>query len=194
MARVKIVLDGEKYNKEVAVAADLPEDVLLGIDVPLVRHILPRLSEEEQLEVLKTLQSTIRQRIRQPDQTDLAVLGQMLADQTGPQQLDLSQPYAVTTRAQAQRLARAQAAQQRDSTEEVETHGGAKGCDAPTSEIEREANKNDREAEREVDRLSEEESSDFAQLFLVTGDVIKTHGKSYKKMTREENGLKTNVS
>ena len=80
VARVKIVLDG----KEVAVAADLPEDVLLGVDVPLVRHILPRLSEEEQQESLKTLQSTIWQQIRQPDQADLAVLGQTLDNQTGP--------------------------------------------------------------------------------------------------------------
>ena len=72
VARVRIVLDGEEYDREVAVAAHLPENVLLGVDVPLVRHILPRLGEEEQQEALKTLQSTIRQRTRQPDQTDLA--------------------------------------------------------------------------------------------------------------------------
>ena len=47
VATVKIVLDREEYNREVPVAADLPEDVLLGVDVPLVRHILPRLSKEE---------------------------------------------------------------------------------------------------------------------------------------------------
>ena len=41
VVRVKIVLDGEEYNREVAVAAKLPEDVLLGVDVPLVWHILP---------------------------------------------------------------------------------------------------------------------------------------------------------
>ena len=84
VAKVTIVLDGEEYNREVAVAADLPKDVLLGIDVPLVRHILPRFNDEEQQKVLKTLQSTIQQQTRQPDQTDLAVLGQTLADQTGP--------------------------------------------------------------------------------------------------------------
>ena len=50
VARVKITLDGEEYDREVAVAADLPEDVLLGVDVPLVWHILPRLSKEEQHE------------------------------------------------------------------------------------------------------------------------------------------------
>ena len=70
------------------------------------------------------------------------MLGQTLANQTGPQQLDqtylleLGQTYAVTTRAQAQRLAQEQATQQRDSTEEVETHGGAKGYDDPTSKME----------------------------------------------------------
>ena len=41
VARVRIILDSNKYDREVAVAADLPEDVLLGVDVPLVRHILP---------------------------------------------------------------------------------------------------------------------------------------------------------
>ena len=66
----------------------------------------------------------------------------MLADQTGPQQLDqtyqfeLGQTYAVTTRAQAQRLAQEQPTQQRDSTEEVETQCGGKGCNDPTSEME----------------------------------------------------------
>ena len=44
VARVKIVLDGEEYDRELAVAADLPEDMLLGVDVPLVWHILPQLS------------------------------------------------------------------------------------------------------------------------------------------------------
>ena len=138
--------------------------------------------------MLKTLQSTIQQQTKQPDQTDLTVMCQTLADQTGPQQtgqlhqmdlLELGQTYAVTTRAQAQRLAREQVTQQRDSTEEVETFDGVKGCDAPTLEIKR-------EAEREADRLSKEESSDLAQLFPFTGDVIETPGKSRKKMTREE--------
>ena len=188
VARVKIVLDGKEYNREVAVAADLPEDVLLGVDVPLVRHILPRLSKEEQQEALKTLQSTIQQQTKQPDQTDLTVLGQMLADQTGPQQtgqlhqmdlMELGQTYAVTTRPQAQRLAREQVTQQRHSTEEVETYDGFKGCDAPTLEMKQ-------EAERETDSLSEEESSDLAQLFPFTGDMIETPGKSHKKMTCEE--------
>ena len=87
VARVRIVLDREEYYREVAVAADLPEDVLLGVDVPLVWHILPQLSEEEQLKTLKTLQSTIQQWIRQADQMDSTVLGQTLADQTEPQQL-----------------------------------------------------------------------------------------------------------
>ena len=41
VARARIVLDGKEYNREVAVAVDLPEDVLLVVDVPLVRHIQP---------------------------------------------------------------------------------------------------------------------------------------------------------
>ena len=107
VARVKIVLDGEEYNREVAVAADLPEDVLLGVDVPLVQHILPRLSKEEtgKLHLM-----------------DL---------------MELGQTYAVTTRTQAQRLAREQVTQQRDSTEEVKMYDGVKGCDAPMLEVKR---------------------------------------------------------
>ena len=93
--------------------------------------------------------------------------------------LELGQTYAVTTRAEAQRLAREQVTQQRDSTEEVETYDGVKGCDAPTLEMKR-------EAEWEADRLSEEELSDLVQLFPFTGDVIETPGKSRKKMTGEE--------
>ena len=58
-ARIKIVLDREGYNRQVAVATDLPVDVLLGVDVTLVRHILPWLRKEEQLEALKTLESDI---------------------------------------------------------------------------------------------------------------------------------------
>ena len=68
----------------------------------------------------------------------------------------------------------------------METHGGAKGCNAPTLEMEWEAHDKDREVKREAERLSKEELSDLAQLFPFTGDVIKTPGKSRKKMTREE--------
>ena len=68
----------------------------------------------------------------------------------------------------------------------MEVHGGGKGCDAPTLEMEREARNNDQEVEREADCLSEEESSDLVQLFPFTRYVIKTPKKSCKKMTREE--------
>ena len=179
VAKVKIVLDREKYNREVAVAADLPQDVLLGVDVPLVQHILPRLNKEEQQEALKTIQSTIQQQTKQPDQMDLTVLGQTLADQTAPQQtgqlhqmdlLELGQTYTVTTKAQTQRLAQEQVTQHWDSTEEVETYDGVKGCDAPTLEMKQ-------EAEQEAYCLSEEESSNLAQFFLFTGDVIETPRK-----------------
>ena len=39
-ARIKIVLDRKGYNRQVAVATDLPVDVLLGVDVTLVWHVL----------------------------------------------------------------------------------------------------------------------------------------------------------
>ena len=40
IARVTITLDGEEYVRDVAVAADLPEDVLLGVNVLVVEHIM----------------------------------------------------------------------------------------------------------------------------------------------------------
>ena len=63
--------------------------------------------------------------------------------------------------------------------------GGAKRCNAPTLEMEQEAHNNDREAEQKADFLSKEGSSDLAQLFPFTGDVIKTRRKTCKKMTLE---------
>ena len=35
LTRVRISLDGEEYTCEAAVAADLPEDALLGVDIPI---------------------------------------------------------------------------------------------------------------------------------------------------------------
>ena len=70
------------------VAADLPKDVLLGVDVSSGKHFVPRLSTEEQQEALKVLQSTVQQWTRQSEQTNLSELGQT---------------YAVITRVQAMR-------------------------------------------------------------------------------------------
>ena len=109
----------------------------------------------------------------------------MLADHKGPQQpgqldptglLDSGRTYVITTRAQALATQK-QATQPTGSTEEVKTNGETKECDAPTIE-----------AEQGEDYLSEDEKepSDLAQLFPFTGDVIKTPGRSRKKMTRGE--------
>ena len=106
----------------------------------------------------------------------------MLADHKGPQQpgqldptglLDLGRTYAITTRAQAHATQK-QATQPTGSTEEVKTNGKTKECDAPTIEAEQE---------------DEKEPNDLAQLFPFTGDVIKTPGRSRKKMAVEKNGL-----
>ena len=56
-AKVTIELDGEFYEREMAVAVDLPEEVLLGVDVPLMKHIARRLGKNEQKELLEVLQS-----------------------------------------------------------------------------------------------------------------------------------------
>ena len=55
LATVKIAFDGEEYQVRAAVVQGLAEDVLLGRDVPLHRHIARRLPKEEQVELLKQL-------------------------------------------------------------------------------------------------------------------------------------------
>ena len=63
-AKVTIELDGEFYEGEVAVAVDLPEEVLLGVDVPLMKHIARHLRKSEQQELLEVLQSQRQQKIK----------------------------------------------------------------------------------------------------------------------------------
>ena len=46
-AVMQIQLDGQAYTREVAVASRLPEDVLLGMDVPLTHHFLLSLDKGE---------------------------------------------------------------------------------------------------------------------------------------------------
>ena len=54
-AIVQIQLDGQDYEQEVAVASQLPEDVLLGTDVPLIKHFIKSLTADERQEVLEEL-------------------------------------------------------------------------------------------------------------------------------------------
>ena len=49
-AVVQIQLDGQAYTREVAVASRLPEDVLLGTDVPLTHHLLLSVDKGERQE------------------------------------------------------------------------------------------------------------------------------------------------
>lgn len=46
-AVVRIDLDDRTYEKEVAIAEQLKEDALLGMDVPLWPHIIKSLKQEE---------------------------------------------------------------------------------------------------------------------------------------------------
>ena len=62
-AKVTIELDGEFYKQEVAVADDLPEEVLLGADMPLMKHITRCLRKSEQQELLQVLLTQQQQEI-----------------------------------------------------------------------------------------------------------------------------------
>uniref|UniRef100_A0A1X7SHV8 CCHC-type domain-containing protein n=1 Tax=Amphimedon queenslandica TaxID=400682 RepID=A0A1X7SHV8_AMPQE len=55
LASVRITFDGEDYQVKAAVVQGLAEDVLLGRDVPLHKHMAKRLPKSEQIELLKQL-------------------------------------------------------------------------------------------------------------------------------------------
>ncbi len=55
LAPVRVTFDGEEYNVKAVVVQGLPEDVLLGRDVPLHKHIVKRLPKKDQVELLKQL-------------------------------------------------------------------------------------------------------------------------------------------
>ena len=52
---MQIQLDGQDYEWEVAVANQLPEDVLLGTNIPLTKHFIKSLNAEERQEALQEL-------------------------------------------------------------------------------------------------------------------------------------------
>ncbi len=55
LAMVRVTFDGEEYLVRAAVVQGLPEDVHLGRDVPLHKHMVKRLSKNEQMELLQQL-------------------------------------------------------------------------------------------------------------------------------------------
>ena len=59
LADVRIIFDKEEYLVEAAVVENLAEDVLLGQDIPLHKHMVKRLDRKEQLELLCQLKEDI---------------------------------------------------------------------------------------------------------------------------------------
>ena len=76
LANVRIIFDNEEYCVEAAVVENLAEDVLLGQDVPLHKHMVKRLSKEEQLELLRQLKKD------NEDQAEESVEGEILMAKT----------------------------------------------------------------------------------------------------------------
>ena len=50
-----MIIDNEEYCVEAEVVQDLVEEVLLGRDVPLCKHMVKRLPREEQMGLLRQL-------------------------------------------------------------------------------------------------------------------------------------------
>ena len=76
LASMRIRFDNEEYCVEAAVVENLAEDVLLGQDVPLHKHMVKRLSKEEQLELLHQLKKD------NEDQAEESVEGEILMAKT----------------------------------------------------------------------------------------------------------------
>ena len=76
LANVRIIFDNEEYCVEAAVVENLAEDVLLGQDVPLHKHMVKRLSKEEQVELLHQLKKD------NEDQAEESVEGEILMAKT----------------------------------------------------------------------------------------------------------------
>ena len=55
LATISVKVDEQEYRLEAAVVQDLAEEVLLGRDVPLYKHMVKRLSQEEKVELLQQL-------------------------------------------------------------------------------------------------------------------------------------------
>ena len=55
LATIKVKVDDKEYCLEAAIVQDLVEEVLLGRDVPLCKHLVKRLPREEQVELLQQL-------------------------------------------------------------------------------------------------------------------------------------------
>ena len=83
LATVKIAFDGEEYQVRAAVVQGLAEDVLLGRDVPLHRHIARRLPKEEQVELLKQLAKEHKISIGENAEGDGTVLAVVTRAQKG---------------------------------------------------------------------------------------------------------------
>ena len=52
IATIMVRIDDEEYCLEAAVVQDLVEEVLLGRDVPLCKHMVKCLPQEEQMDLL----------------------------------------------------------------------------------------------------------------------------------------------
>ena len=62
IAVMQIQMDGQVYTRELAVASRLPEDVLLGTDVPLTHHFLLSLDKGECQEARELLEALSKEK------------------------------------------------------------------------------------------------------------------------------------
>ncbi len=82
LATVKVKFDGEEYTVKAAVVENLAEEVLLGRDVPLHRHIVKRLPKEEQVELIKQLAEDNHMCVQEGTALAVTTRAQKKSDQT----------------------------------------------------------------------------------------------------------------
>ena len=100
LAPVQVVFDGEQYRVKAAVVG-LPEDVLLGRDVPLHKHMVRRLPKEEQMELLHQVANEHEVRIQEKteDESTLAVMTRAQKQKRDQQQAETRTLEEATPRA-----------------------------------------------------------------------------------------------
>ena len=67
LAPIRVKFDGEEYCVKAAIVHDLVEEVLLGRDVPLHKHMVKRLPRREQMDLLRQSEVQLKEKPEDKD-------------------------------------------------------------------------------------------------------------------------------
>ena len=112
LASVRVKLDNEEYQVKVAIVHDLAEEVLLGRDVPLHKHIVRCLPKEEQMDLLCQIVRENKEVLRSEENTGTALSVMTRAQKRSSSQESSSQ------RSSSQKSSSQESSSQRSSSQE----------------------------------------------------------------------------